>query len=299
MLDKKIKYFITVAEAGSFSAAARKLFLSQSALSQQVSLLEEEIGIPLLDRSGYRPVLTDAGRKYYKFCRETEDQYQDLLKELTSQRSKNMIRIAFTGAYENKELIRFTSYFRKQHEGISFSYVEGSFAENVRDLTEGSVDVAFGLKSSFEKVPGIVTRDLYPYQMCVITAFDHPLSERESLVPEDLRKEKFVVLSRKFGKGFYRQFMKSFTQDGGSREQLVKETDTFDELLVSVSIGEGIAIISPNVADDNAVRRIPLLHSHHHATYVVAYHESAPESSAILKDFLSKAEIYFQHFHKI
>lgn len=295
MLERKIKYFIAVAEAGSFSAAARKLFLSQSALSQQVSLLEEELGIRLLDRSGYRPVLTDAGKKYYQFCREAEDRYHELLSALKAQNAKSMIRIAFTGAYENKELIRLTSYFRKQHENVSFSYVEGTFSENAEDLQNGSVDVAFGLKSSFEKVPGIVTKELYRYRMCVIMSFDHTLAGRKVLTPKDLKREKFVVLSRRFGRDFYRQFMKSFGCDGGSRDQIVKETDTFDELLVSVSIGEGIGIVSTNVADDSAVRSIPLQDSHHHATYVIAYPEAAPGSSTILQDFISATELYFRH----
>ena len=60
MLEQRVMYFITVIEEGSFSAAARKLYLSQPALSKQISVLEKELNIQLLDRSGYRPVLTKA-----------------------------------------------------------------------------------------------------------------------------------------------------------------------------------------------------------------------------------------------
>lgn len=64
MLDKKIEYFIIAAEEGLFSAAARKLYLSQANLSKQITQLEIEMGVTLFDRDGYRPILTDAGEYF-------------------------------------------------------------------------------------------------------------------------------------------------------------------------------------------------------------------------------------------
>lgn len=55
MLDRKIEYFIEVVEKGSFSSAARSFLLSQSAVSQQIALLENELNIQLFDRTGYKP----------------------------------------------------------------------------------------------------------------------------------------------------------------------------------------------------------------------------------------------------
>lgn len=69
MLDKKIEFFIATVETGSFSGAARKLMLSQSAVSQQINLLEEELAVKLFDRSNYRPRLTRAGEFYFKNVR--------------------------------------------------------------------------------------------------------------------------------------------------------------------------------------------------------------------------------------
>lgn len=79
MLEQRVMYFITVIEEGSFSAAARKLYLSQPALSKQISVLEKELNIQLLDRSGYRPVLTKAGTIYYEKVKELKKQYDELL----------------------------------------------------------------------------------------------------------------------------------------------------------------------------------------------------------------------------
>ena len=61
MLKKSFYFFMSVVETGSFSQAAKKHYLSQAAISQQISKLEEEVGVRLFDRSKYRPELTEAG----------------------------------------------------------------------------------------------------------------------------------------------------------------------------------------------------------------------------------------------
>ena len=289
MLDKKIRYFITVADEGSFSAAARKLFLSQSALSQQISILENELGILLFDRSGYRPVLTEAGKKYYAFCTDAEHQYQMMLKELKENHQK-AITIAFSGIYENKDLIRLTYLFKQKHKDVSFSYLEGDFRQINEDLANGTADIAFGLKNSFDSET-FHTKDLFPYHMCVITSFDHPLANRSELKPDDLINQKFVVLSRKFGKNFHKKFMNSFLQDGLSKDQIVMETDTFDELIAAVSIGEGISIVSKEAMDGKSVHMIPLIYSSHHEMYAMAWNRHS--HNELFNAFITDAEKYF------
>lgn len=289
MLDKKNRYLIEVVEAGSFSAAARKLFVSQSAVSQQISLLETELGIQLLDRSGYRPVLTNEGLQYYRFCKEAENQFQEMLTRL--RRESNTIRIAFTGAYENRPLLQLTASFRKVHPNVTFSYIEGTFEEMSSLLTDGSVDLALGLDTCFDSPP-LRTEILYHYQMCVITSFDHPLADRKMVEPRDLKRQDFIVLGRNFGRAFYHGFMEAFTLDGCSKNQIVKEAETFDELVASVSIGEGIAIAAENVIDTGTVARIPLIHSHHKSDYVIACRTDA--QTDLIKSFIDAAKIYFR-----
>jgi DNA-binding transcriptional LysR family regulator len=58
----QIRIFLAVAETGSFSKAAKRLHRAQSAVTYGVQKLEAQFGIPLFDRAGYRPVLTEAGR---------------------------------------------------------------------------------------------------------------------------------------------------------------------------------------------------------------------------------------------
>ena len=70
---KQLKYFVTVAEEGTISAAAKKLFMSQPPLSTQMKLLEQELGCPLFERGQKHIRLTDTGKLLY-------DRAQNILK---------------------------------------------------------------------------------------------------------------------------------------------------------------------------------------------------------------------------
>ena len=82
MLDKKVYYFITVVEEKSFSKAAQKMYLSQPNLSRQVKLLEEELGVKLLNRDGYRPVLTSAGEYYFNEIKKVQEYVEGIQNRL-------------------------------------------------------------------------------------------------------------------------------------------------------------------------------------------------------------------------
>lgn len=133
MLDKRIHYFMTTVKEGSFSAAARKLYLSQSALSQQITVLESELSIKLFDRTGYRPVLIEAGKLFYDGCTDILGQYEQL-KERIKELISYDIRIGFSGFSENKELLEFVKYLKKENPMLSVFVKSGMTKECIRNL---------------------------------------------------------------------------------------------------------------------------------------------------------------------
>jgi DNA-binding transcriptional LysR family regulator len=78
----QLKYLCTIAEEGSFSRAAEKLFVSQPALSMQIKALEEEVGQPLLDRSGSHVTLTEPGGLLAERAKEAATALDDAKEEI-------------------------------------------------------------------------------------------------------------------------------------------------------------------------------------------------------------------------
>lgn len=268
MLDKKIHYFITVVEEKSFSKAAKKLYLSQPNLSKQVRFLEEEIGVELLDRKGYRPVLTPAGEYYYTEMKKIEEQIKYVEDQIKGMNQLE-IRIGFTGSFENRRILEALNVVKHQLENVKLNFIKCNFEDSLKLLLKKEVDMSFGVESNFRKHPEVRYERLYHYEMCVICSFDHPFAKLEYVTPEQLKEQDMIMLSRKNGLDFYNDFMTACRLDGYIPKKK-KEVDTFDELVFEISTGSSVAVVSKEVVREGEVKIVEFRGSHHTADYVVA-----------------------------
>ncbi|MCD7892164.1 MAG: LysR family transcriptional regulator [Erysipelotrichaceae bacterium] len=294
MLDKKVIYFMSVVEEKSFSAAAKKLYLSQPNLSKQVTLLEKELNVTLFDRTGYRPILTRAGEIYYKECKKLQQQIEELNKHI-QQVDTYEIKIGFTGLYQNRKIINAINEFKKENPNIKISFNQYNFGNVSKSLINQATNVSFGIESSFRNYQPIKYHVLYDYEMCVICSFDHPLSKYDEIEVEQLQNEEFIVLSQNYGYQFYQDFMEASKQDGLNLK-IKKEVESFDSLVFDVSIGEGIAIVSSDVVREGEVKIIPLKNSHHHSQYVIAYLDRPQDKQ--VKNLINSIFNYFNLYNK-
>lgn len=141
-LSKKYLYVIVLAESGSFSQAARQLYIAQSSLSQYIKNLEHDLGVSLFLRK--QPLqLTDAGKKYL----QTAYEIQYLEKQLTQQLNllqpvkKGFLTIGITRYWGGLLLPRILPDFQQHYPGIELKIVEGRTFEVTQKLPE--LDVAF------------------------------------------------------------------------------------------------------------------------------------------------------------
>lgn len=233
-----------------FTAAARRLRLSQPSVSLQVKALERELGVQLLERNPKRLVLTHDGERLYELAQrlfETEEE----------------IEAAFAGAarYENARLSIATNQSVAAHilpplldkYTASFPKVEIAIhnlrtAEIINAVQEGSTDV--GIILIDPRYRGLVARPVVPYEMVLVTPRDHPLSRRRRITLADIAQYPFI----------------SYTKDTETRrlidqpfEQIRQKVSirmalgSTDLIIKYVSLGYGISIIH-NLNIDEANR---------------------------------------------
>lgn len=291
--DKKVVYFLKVVEKGSFSAAARSLYLSQAALSLQVKQLEEEVGITLLDRSGYRPQLTPAGKEYYRKVKELINDYNQFMHQLTLA-NRQTIKVAFTGINENQQLIKLIEDFQHQNPQVEFRYHRGNFNCGLHRLKTKQVDVTFGVESTFAHHPELCYQNLIDYQMHVIVSDNDLLATKSQVTPDQIKDRQMVILSDYFGKDAHEETVRHCQQDGFPLSHIKYQADSLDDLLSNVATGNCIAIISADVVNLGTLKAIPLIKTHHHNHYAVGYQKDA---RPIVKQFVSYAQNWFNQHH--
>lgn len=272
MLDlKRLRVLREVAAQGSFSAAAESLYVSQSAVSQQISALEAEAGTQLLVRLRGGPVLTDAGELLV--CHADAaiarlEQAERELGELSGLHSGELRLISFPSASATV-VTAAASAFRTLHPDLRLSLTEGDPEISIPQLKRGGHDLA--VVYDFELHPFEADRDLeltplLTEEMHLALAADHPLATRPSLPLDELATEPWLCGTQD---GSCRQLTIRSCQLAGFEPDVSFESNDYNVIQGLVAAGMGVtllpdlALVSPHpgivvlpVAPETPVRRV-------------------------------------------
>lgn len=149
---KQLRYFIAIAEAGSFSAAARNAYIAQPALSRQISLLEEELGMHLLERLHDGILLTDSGQRLCDLARFVVQTVDSLKSELhsTQDNPKGLVTIAIPVTASALLMPLIIIQAREKFPGIELVVRDGLSQETGEAIAMGQVD--FGVTPNAEEL---------------------------------------------------------------------------------------------------------------------------------------------------
>ena len=141
---KQLQYFVTIVESGTITAAARKLGISQPPLSAQMKLLEEELGVTLMERGARQVRLTDAGRILYRRAIAIVELTDTTLKELTDFRTGNagILRLGTVSSCGIGLLKSKMAAFRQKFPDVRFEIYEGNTLDLADKIQNGMIDLA-------------------------------------------------------------------------------------------------------------------------------------------------------------
>jgi DNA-binding transcriptional LysR family regulator len=202
MLDlRRLRVLAEVARRGSFSAAADALYLSQSAVSQQVATLEKEVGLPLLERTSDGPKLTDAGATLVGHADAAIARLEEAEQEVAAIAGLEggELRIASFPTASAVLLTEALAEFKTTHPGVRLSVTEAEPEQSLPMLHAAEVDLA--LTFDYTTLPAAEERDverelLLSESMYVALPRDHPLAAADRVRLADLAEEAWVCGTR-------------------------------------------------------------------------------------------------------
>ncbi len=136
-----MQLFVRIVESGSFSAVARELGMIQPTVSKQMTVLEEQLGVRLLNRTTRRLSLTEAGREYYERCQRILDEVQELETEVAGlqNRPTGTLRVNTPVAFGHAHMLSLSLAFQRRYPGLA---IELSLDDRYVDLVQEGIDVA-------------------------------------------------------------------------------------------------------------------------------------------------------------
>lgn len=208
MLLRQMKLFVAVVENQSFSEAAEQCFISQSAISQQIKALEDELGIQLLQRNNRRFTMTPAGEYFYqnskKIIQDTE-QLRQKLKEISTYQKK-VFKIGCLRGYNVLNLCTAVNKLLSEHPDFNIDIYYGDHDKLLEKLRNHELDIVFNDLRNKTELISFSNKLLEDVPLLVAVPNRHPYTEKNSLESEDLNKMACILLTSKESEESERSF---------------------------------------------------------------------------------------------
>lgn len=279
---RHLRYFVAVAEELNFTRAAARLHMAQPPLSQQIRLLEREVGAQLLDRSTRHVALTVAGAAFLDEARRTLAQAERAIrraKEASGQITSSL-SVAFVESASSMYLPEVVRRFRCGHPLVRIELRQHTTSEIAASLARGEADV--GLLRPTRAQPAVVLEEIGNDPLYVALPADHRLSHRRQIALADLREEAFVVVRRSAAPELHDYVVGLF--DGlGFAPRVADEAGERTTLVSLVGAGIGVAILPPppsSVTESRMVYR-PILGAAPSIQMCVGWHPRTASSAAL------------------
>ena len=194
----QISCFMEVAKYQSFSKAAEHLYISQPAVSKQVSLLEKALDMPLIDRSYGGAQLTAAGKMFYKFFQKASDDFIKLsneAREITSGHTGDL-RL---GCLDGWDLSTFYPELRgilvEKYPKLQVNLDGYNHIHVIDALRRKEIDVAITLEITLRGQPDVSKRNVTSVPVVMLISTMHPLAQKENLTLADFKDDPFYVIA--------------------------------------------------------------------------------------------------------
>ncbi|MFT0891225.1 LysR family transcriptional regulator [Pseudochelatococcus sp. G4_1912] len=236
--------FVEVVRQGGFSQAAKTVFVTQSTVSKAVKQLEDEVGVPLLDRIGHRSVLTAAGEAVYRRGVKLLADRDDLLAELDEIRGlkRGTLRLGLPPVGSSTLFAPLFAVYRQRYPGIEVRLIEYGSTQLAESLRAGEIDFAGALLPTSEEFDWQTVRR---EPLVALLPSNHPLATRRSVSLIDLKDVPFILFESGFA--LHRVIIDA-SRCAGFEANVVARSSQIDFMIELVSAGLGVTFLPRMIA---------------------------------------------------
>lgn len=242
-----VRYFIAVADEGSLTRAAQRLFVSQPALTKQIKHLEAQLGVRLFTRSRAGMSLTEAGQALAEQAPTLLATCDQVLQETKSaaSRAARVLRIGFLASAANEATQDIIARFGRIRPGWRVDMRQAAWSDPSAGLADGEVDAAL-LRLPFPGQDTLRVEVLLTEPRWVALPAAHPLAARDQIPFRDLWDEPFVAAPPETG--WWRDYWLAVDERDSHPPHIGATTDQPDDWLQAIANGYGVALAPESAA---------------------------------------------------
>lgn len=235
---RQLKAFLAIAEAKTFTAGARRVNVTQAAISMQIRQLEEEVGLPLFTRTPRRVILTEAGEHLLERARKILREHDAAIEEIAEIAGAEYGRLRIGSAsalFATHQLPSILQNLRNKFPNAKITVSSGTSQTLVDKILHGEIDIAF--VSLPVDNTHITTELLFSDEIVAIGPPDHPLASQKFISAAALAGEP-LILGEKGGNT--RRLIDDFFAAANLEPQIIMELSRQESINQMVENGMGV-----------------------------------------------------------
>ena len=237
---RQLEIIRAIADSGSFTAAGEKLHVSQSAISRQILLLEDELGEPVFHRIGRRIRITPAGESLLQLSHRVFQDLHDTVSSISDKRESLRGTMRLVGGmtvclYAFPALL---AEVRRIHPSLDLKITVGSAERSIAMLRSGAGDL--GLLTLPVEAADLISVPVLEEELLLITYPAHPLAQKNEITGADLNKQPFILFETV---SITRRLVEELFAREHIEAGIVMETENVEIIKAMVRHGLGISII--------------------------------------------------------
>lgn len=282
MTLRHLKIFATVCKENSISLAAKKLYISQPAVSNTIKELENYYGTPLFDRISKKIYLTETGKTVYQYALHITSLFDELEESIKKQNSETgSIKIGASITIGTHLIPEYIQKFSKQYPHVKL-YVTIDSSDVIEQMILNN-ELDFGLIEGFVHSSDIISHEFIHDELIVICSPQNPLSCKDNLRISDLSEQNFLMREKNSGT---RELAESILTLNDISLHPLWESSSTEAIINGVSKDIGISILPLQLTEEyikqKKVLGLHLVNANLDRQYHIIYHKNKYLSPTVL-----------------
>ncbi len=249
---RTLRAFVEVIRQGGFSQAAKAVFATQSTVSKAVKQLEDELGVPLLDRNGHRSTLTAAGEIVYRRALKMLAERDDLVAELDELRGlkRGTLRLGLPPIGSSTLFAPLFAAYRSRYPGVGIRLVEHGADRLEEILLAGEIDLAASLlpvSNAFE------WQDVATEPLMALLPASHALARQKSIDLPQLKDMPFILFESGFA---LNRIIFDACRQHGFEPTVAARSSQIDFIIELAAAGAGVAFLPRMIAKQRCAETV-------------------------------------------
>lgn len=245
MTTNQLKYFVTAAECLNFTEAGKKHFISQTAITQHIHALEEQLNVQLFTRQKRKVELTPAGKVFLEEAKAILERTRIAIEktEKAANGEVGTLNIGYVKGYEHSEFGKIIKNYHEKYPNFVFSLYRKAHLDLFLELDQQKLDIAFNICYSDSDIDGFEKKNIERYKLYAVLYPSHPYAGLSSIRRYDLRNENFFLTKYFDDKTSRRYEIPEMFIQAGFLPQVIGSSSDMETIMLLVAAGIGVAIL--------------------------------------------------------